>query len=126
MMRLDPNSHAIIVPVYVHGDRGFRIVDMVLDTGATYVTFPSNVAELLGYKPAESNRHVTFLTASGIENAPLITVQKIGVLGTEANNVETLCMTLPGENRLRGLLGLSFLKRFDMDVHFKQRVLRIR
>jgi clan AA aspartic protease (TIGR02281 family) len=126
MMRLNPNSHAIIVPVYVHGDRGFRIVDMLLDTAATYVTLPPAIAELLGYSPADSVRHVTIMTASGIENAPLITVQRISVLGANANNVDTLCMTLPGENRLRGLLGLSFLKLFDMDVHFKQRVLRFR
>ena len=52
MMRLNPNNNVIIVPVTIHGDSGFRIMDMVLNTGATYVSLPPNIAEVLGYSPA--------------------------------------------------------------------------
>jgi clan AA aspartic protease (TIGR02281 family) len=123
-MRLDPNANSIIVPVEVYGNGEYRAIDMLVDTGATFVSVPVGFLEKLGYDLAQSGQHLSLHTANGVRSAPLFTVQRISVFGIEASNIDTLCMTLPGENRLRGLLGLSFLRLFDMDVHFKQRVLR--
>ncbi|MDP6455650.1 MAG: retropepsin-like aspartic protease [SAR202 cluster bacterium] len=125
-MRLDPNTHAIFVPVEVYHDGEYRAIQMLVDTGATFVSVPPDFAESLGHDLSQATRHITLQTANGLRDAPLITVQRIRVLGVDANDVDAVCMTLPSENKLRGLLGLSFLKHFDMDVHFRRRVLRIR
>ena len=125
-MRLDPGASAIVVPVEVHRNRRRRTLDMVLDTGATFVALPVDIAESLGYNPTQSARRVELITASAVLSAPLITVQRMQVLGVGASNVDVLCIDLPGDGRFRGLLGLSFLKHFDVDLHFRDRVLSIR
>ena len=125
-MRLDPGASLVIVPVEIDRERTHGALDMVLDTGATFVTLPFDFAESLGYNPTQSTRTVRLMSASGIVTAPLIEVRSLQVFGIEANNVDALCVDLPGDSRFSGLLGLSFLKNFDTDVHFRQRVLKIR
>jgi len=49
---------------------------MALDTGATYTMIPWDIAEAIGYEPAYSKRKVTIITASGVEKAPLIVVDR--------------------------------------------------
>ena len=125
-MRLDPSASAIVVPVEVHRNGRYLTLAMVLDTGATFVALLVDIAESLGYNPTQSGRRVELITASAVLTAPLITVQRMRVLGVEASNVDTLCIDLPGDGRFRGLLGLSFLKHFDLDLHFRDRVMSIR
>jgi len=44
-------------------------------------------------------------------------------LGHKAEGIEVACHDLPAKD---GLLGLSFLKHFDIDLHFKKGLLEIR
>ncbi|MCH7801219.1 MAG: retroviral-like aspartic protease family protein [Chloroflexi bacterium] len=99
---------------------------MALDTGATYVMIPTDVAVELGYDLDASVRRIDIATVNSVESAPIITLERISALDMIARNVDVVCMTLPSESYVQGLLGLSFLKHFDMDVHFRQRMLRIR
>lgn len=91
---------------------------MAVHTCATYTMVPWEIAEALGYEPAYSKRKVTITTASGIEKAPLITVDNVSVLGNEAENVDCVVHELPEMSRVDGLLGLSFLKRFRVCIDF--------
>ena len=63
MKRLDPGASSIIIPVEIHGDRMHGTLDMVMDTGATFVTLPFDFAESLGYNPTQSGRTVRLMTA---------------------------------------------------------------
>lgn len=125
-MELDPQAAIIVVSVELTGNAGSRLVDMALDTGATYVMIPWDIAEAIGYDPAVSRSRVNMTTASSVEVAPLITVQKVKALGQEVEDVDVVCHDLPPGSRVQGLLGLSFLKHFNVDLHFKARILDIR
>lgn len=87
---------------------------MALDTGATYTMIPWDIAEALGYEPALSQRRVDIITASGIQKAPLVTLNSISVLGKEARNVDCVVHDLPQASRVDGLLGLSFIRNFPI------------
>jgi len=63
---------------------------------------PCDIAEAIGYEPAYSKKKVTIITASGVEKAPLIVVDKIGVLGKEARDVECVVHDLPEASRIDG------------------------
>lgn len=89
---------------------------MALDTGATYTMIPWDIAEAIGYEPAYSKKKVKIITASGVEKAPLIVVDKVSVLGKEARDVECVVHDLPEASRIDGLLGLSFLRKFKKSV----------
>ena len=53
---------------------------MALDTGATFVMIPWDVAERLGYDPTISDERISITTASTVEKVPLITLEEIDVL----------------------------------------------
>jgi aspartyl protease family protein len=124
MYRFEPESQVIILYVTLIYKQTRRI-QMALDTGATYTMIPWDIAEALGYEPALSKRKVTITTASGVEKAPLLTVDTISVLGKEAKNVECVVHDLPEISRVDGLLGLSFLKRFKVCLDFRNGILEM-
>lgn len=125
-MHLNPDAALIVLRVELHGNQAVRYVDMALDTGATYVMIPTGVAEELGYNPSAAGRHVNVATVSSVESTPLITIDRIETLGAHAVMVDAICFDLPIRSNIQGLLGLSFLKHFDVDLHFRDRELSLR
>ena len=63
---------------------------------------------------------VPVTTGSGIEYCPLLELQHFEALGRTVQSLEVLCHDLPARSRVRGLLGLNFLNRFDVRINFKQ------
>ena len=125
-MRINPEEPAIILKVEIFGEKESRTIDMALDTGSTYSIIPWHVAEGLGYDPAVSRKRATLITASSVEAVPLITVRAIKALGMGARSTDVACHDLPPGSRVEGLLGLSFLKHFNINIHFKQRELELK
>jgi len=95
-------------------------LNIALDTGATFTMIPWDIAERLGYDPTRSAERIIITTASSIEKAPLITVERMKVLNVEVANVKVVVHDLPPKSRVDGLLGLSFLKHFDINLYFKE------
>ena len=124
---LDPGWTLIVVGVELSGESGTRVVvDMALDTGSTYMMIPWGVAEGLGHDPAASRDRIHLGTASSVEVVPLVTLKVVRALGVEATEVQAASHDLPPGSRVRGLLGLSFLKNFDIDLHFRRGILEAR
>ena len=123
--RLDVQESVIPLKVRIEGGREVKKVDMALDTGATYVMLPWDIAEILGYEPELSKERINLITASGVEKAPLITLKAVDVLGKRAENIKATVHDLPQESYVDGLLGLSFLKNFRVCLDFREGVLEI-
>jgi len=71
------------------------IVNMLLDTGATYTAIPMRVATGLGVA-VDPARTVRILTARGsFETVPLVRLDRIQVLGLGSDDVEALIINLP-------------------------------
>ena len=66
----------ILLEVTLSGKKDFRTLKMILDTGATLTTIPSEIALTIGCDPTKSKRRIEMITASGIEYAPLIIIPK--------------------------------------------------
>ena len=112
--------------VIVEGPLDFAVVEMMLDTGATFVSIPTSVALELGYDIDHPESTLPITTASGVVRAPIITLDSIEVLDVKATNVNAMCIDMPGSMIFAGLLGLSFLRNFDVDLHFKSGAIRFR
>ena len=97
-----------------------------MDTGATYLMVPLHVLETLGYAPGKARKRISITTASGSQIAPLLTLDKVKVLGKAVAKVPAICHDLPAQSPVDGLLGLSFLKWFDVDLHFRRRRLQFK
>jgi len=125
-MKIDTRDPVVVIKVECFGEKGSRILDLIFDTGSTYTMLPWKVAESLGYDPALSLKRVSILTASTTETVPLITIKSMVALGYKLEHVDVVCHDLPPKSRVDGLLGLSFLKNFDIDLYFKKGILEIK
>lgn len=121
---LDLSSQVIVLDVTIEG-RIIETIKMALDTGATFTMIPWRLAESLGLKPEITEERTEIITASGTELVPIVTLPIMRVLGKEARNVKTALHDLPERGYVDGLLGLSFLKNFDIRLNFKKRTIAI-
>jgi len=125
-VKLNPRASLITVEVEIFKRAKSRVVRMALDTGATYLMVPLHVLEALGYAPGRARKKISITTASGSQTAPLLTLDKVKVLGKAVAKVPAICHDLPAQSPVDGLLGLSFLRWFDIDLHFRKRKLELR
>ena len=122
----DPARHIIIVRVKLQDERGRLLyLQMALDTGASMTVIPWQAAERLGLDPARSRRRVRFMTGSGMEVAPIITVPALELMGVRVTDVPVLCHDLPQRSLVDGLLGLSFLRHCRLAIDFPRGMLEI-
>ncbi|MBU2496750.1 MAG: retroviral-like aspartic protease family protein [Nanoarchaeota archaeon] len=120
------NSEDPVIVLYVELEGKIKVrPKMALDTGATYTMIPWEIAEALGLKPELSKEKVDIITASGVEKAPLVILTSVSVLGKRVSNVKAVIHDLPPKSYVDGLLGLSFLKKFNINLNFKEGVLEI-
>jgi len=111
--------------VRIIGLLGSREIDMILDTGAINTVISWDVAKDIGYDPVASETRAPIITANGIIEAPLITVDGIEIEELKAVKVEVICHDIPELVGIEGLLGLSFLKFFRTVVDFTTGILEI-
>lgn len=117
--QLDPDIGRIALPVRVTGRARSQVIDMVLDTGASITMLSHDVALTIGCDPAKATRRIEIITASSIEVVPLIIIPTAEVLGQEVKDLEAICHDLPGVSIVDGLLGLNFLRHFDLHLNFR-------
>jgi len=125
MYKLKKSVNIIVLEAEINGKSGTESIKMALDTGATYVMIPWEFAEILGYEPELSRKRIPMITASGVEKAPVITLDSINVLGKKAKGISAVVHDLPQRSYVDGLLGLSYLKNFDTHLYFKKGILEI-
>ena len=94
----------------------FRNVFVALDTGASTTMIPTEVAMDLGYDLSNLNEQM--MTANGIVLANRIAVRKLTAIGETVENVDVVCHDLPEGSLIEGLLGLNFLRHFDVNISF--------
>ncbi len=121
-----PASGPIIVYVELVGPRTARTISMALDTGAILTMIPIETALAIGYDPATVAKRVELVTASGLELAPQFTVRVTRCLGQTVQNLDVVCHDLPTQSPVKGLLGLNFLRHFDLRLNFLRRSLELR
>ena len=114
----NPIDELIVLRLTVGGvdANTFRNVFVVLDTGASTTMIPTQVAADLGYDISNPNQQI--VTASGIVLAKRITVRKLTAIGETVENIDVVCHDLPQGSIIEGLLGLNFLRHFDVNISF--------
>lgn len=112
------SSGPLVVYVTLEGPRTSRTITMALDTGAVLTVIPIETALAIGYDPAKSRKRIELVTASGTELAPRLTVRAAKCLGHIVRQLEVVCHDLPAQSPVKGLLGLNFLRHFNVHLNF--------
>ncbi len=87
----------------------------IVDTGASFVTLTPSFAERAKVVPVRSGT-LSMHTANGMVATTLATATTIQVEGVSASTVPLMVNGKPFGNGIDGLLGMSFLSRFDIAV----------
>jgi len=98
---------------------------MILDTGAALTALSWADLKVIGYDPAIVPDRQEIITANGVIEVPRLTVNRIVLVDMEASDVEIICHDIPELAGIRGLLGLSFLKRFRTVIDYKAGYLEV-
>ena len=109
----------LICPLTVYdlvGERPRKLLAAV-DTGASSVMIPVDVARALGYSLADTETQA-LVTGAGVIYAPKIVLRRVDVGSVSATQVEAICHDLPEEALVDALVGLSFLTCFDVRFDF--------
>lgn len=103
----------VTVKVEINGVRGL----FILDTGASYVTMRSSFADRAKIPPTETE--ITMMTANGQTKAKLSKADKVMLGKLEATNVPVAVQKVDEKSYgagVDGLLGMSFLSRFEVQM----------
>ncbi len=107
------SGNVVRVKVTINGVPGV----FILDTGASYVSVKSTFAERA--KIASTGSEITLATANGQTKGKLTKADKVSLGKLEASNVPVVVQKLDDKSYgagVDGLLGMSFLSRFDMQM----------
>nr|WP_229804324.1 TIGR02281 family clan AA aspartic protease [Halomonas lutea] len=96
-----------VAPGHING----KPVRFLLDTGASLVAVPGELAERLELEPGAS---ADFFTANGRARGYLTRLDRVGLGGVNAHDVPGSIN--PGMQGDTVLLGMSFLHRFDIQI----------
>ena len=89
---------------------------MAIDTGARVSVVTPKVAQELGFDTVQPEPTVSIIGATGKAGAALLRVASAAIMGQEVRDLRVLCHPLPAELQLDGILGLDFLKHFDIHI----------
>jgi len=120
-----PNDAAIIVPVKINGQGPYRFV---LDTGATFTCIDQKLVDQLKLPEWRGQFGIGVLqpTEGAVKLVSLDTLEVGNVKATDmkACAIEFSRLQTGGLDA-RGLVGLNFLKSFQVRIDFKKKVLRL-
>jgi len=111
---LGKRGAVITVKAEINGIKGA----FLLDTGATFVTVKSGFADKAGISTADS-REITMLTANGPAKGHLTRADKVQLGALAAANVPVVVQKTDERSYgigIDGLLGMSFLSRFEIQL----------
>lgn len=97
----------------------------IVDTGATYTSISSDMARQLSDKLTTIG-HVRITTANGQIEVPKVLIKEVTINGLVAHNVEATIIDLHKGGKFDGLLGLSFIRNFQLTIDPKANQLLFR
>ena len=107
-------QNVVTVKVEINGVRGL----FILDTGATFVAMKSNFADRAKISQAGAGE-ITMATANGLTKAKLAKADKVTLGKLAATNVPVAIQDTDARSYgagVDGLLGMSFLSRFEVQM----------
>lgn len=114
--RFDPSGDLIIVKARVWGPRGDKVVSLALDTAATHTHIIPDIVDDLGYSPRHGDQVTVVRSAIGEERGYMMRVAKFSALGFNLADFRIHVHDLPEGYGIDGLLGLSFLRQFNLEL----------
>ena len=103
----------------------FRVVSLLIDTGASHTIASWETLLSLGTDPTASASRKPITTANGLVWMPQVEVEGFHALGQTVASFEVLAHTIPLGSQVDGVLGMDFLRKFEFKIKLKQAVIEV-
>lgn len=118
--RFDPASDLIIVKARIWGPAGKTPASLAVDTGSAHTVIAAGLIDDLGYSPRHGEQIATVRTAVGKEQGYLLRVSRFWALGFAVPDFRVHVFDLPDGFGIDGLIGLSFLRAFNVELRLAE------
>jgi predicted aspartyl protease len=118
--RFDPASDLIIVKARIWGPAGNTPASLAVDTGSAHTVIAAGLIDDLGYSPRHGEQIATVRTAVGKEQGYLLRVSRFWSLGFAVPDFRVHVFDLPDGFGIDGLIGLSFLRAFNVELRLAE------
>ena len=106
-------------------NQDIRTVWLALDTGASTTIIRDGALQDIGYSLESITEFATFGDPSQTHLVPKVTLKSLSLAGARVENIEALAYTIPEEYAIHGIVGLNFLRHFNIVLDFEQGVLTL-
>jgi clan AA aspartic protease (TIGR02281 family) len=119
-----PNEAAFVVPVRINGRAP---VNFIVDTGATLTCIDVSLARVLGLREGERSSGVAIgaMSTGRVETVMIDTLRVGNAAAFDIMACRLDMAALREALDVQGLVGLNFLKQFDVAIDFDRHVLRL-
>ena len=117
--RFNPRDQLIPIRAHVSGPLGRRRLNLILDTGASRTLIVPHLLDELGYSARQGEARTIIRSPAGNEPGYLIRVNQFRALGHAFDGFRVHAHDLADEDEIDGLLGLDFLRLFDLQFRFE-------
>lgn len=105
--------------------RLFRVVSLLIDTGASQTIISWETLLSLNIDPSSSALRKQVTTANGLVWMPQVEIEEFNALGQSVGSLRVLAHTIPLGSQVNGVLGMDFLRQFEFRLNFKQSVIEL-
>ena len=112
----DTSRDLIIVESMIWGRGQSGTLSLAIDTASEATVVAPYVVEDIGYSPRDGSAITTVRSAIGEEQGYTLKVARIAALGFAFRDFEVNVFDLAVGHDIDGLIGLSFLRRFDYAI----------
>lgn len=104
----------------LYGPRGYRPLSLAFDTAASETHIVPEIIDDLGYSPRQGEAITSVSSAIGKEPGYMLRVTRFSSFGFSFPHFAVHVHDLPEGIGIDGLLGLSFLRRFNYEVRSRE------
>jgi predicted aspartyl protease len=105
--------------------RNVRRVWLALDTGSSFTVVRESILQDVGYTPELMKEFTSFGDTSQAHLVPKVTLKSLSLADAAVDNLEVLGYTLPAEHGIDGIIGLNFLRHFNIGLNFEHGILTL-
>ncbi len=98
-------------------------MQFIVDTGATLVIIPPNIAKI-AHISTQDAKTITLQTANGVTQSYMVNISSLHVEQLRQNNIRAAIQQVSPDPNL-GLLGMSFLNAYKMSIDHDQHIITL-
>ena len=119
-----PNAPVLLFDCTIEFHTKLTLI-MALDTGSSYTVIREAAARKIGFELDKVQEWVTIGDASQHHIAHKVTLKSFSLADAKIDSLDVLIYTLPEEHGIDGIIGLNFLRQFNIGLDFKQGILTL-